>query len=168
MKAVADSTVLIYLAKIGRLRLLKIYDSVFVPGAVYEETVNTGLKKGFLDAKTIKSEIERGTIKLKELGEEQKKEAQELMRFAEIEAGEAEAMVLARSLEAELLLDDLVAQGVAKTLGLEPLWTTSFVLKMISEKKLSKREAREIMEKLVEAGYRISEDVLIELLKKLE
>lgn len=168
MRAVADSTALIYLAKIGRLELLKIYAEVFITGAVYEETVIKGLKKGFLDAKIIRGEIEKGAIKLKKLSEEQQKEAQELMKFAEIEAGEAEAIVLAKNLKSELLLDDLVAQGAAKALGLEPLWTTSFVLKLLSEKKLQKKEARKIIEKLVDAGYRISGDVLIELLKRLE
>ncbi|MFQ5815247.1 MAG: hypothetical protein ACE5G7_01995 [Candidatus Hydrothermarchaeaceae archaeon] len=168
MKAVADSAPLIYLAKIGRLELLRAYTEVLVPGAVYMETVSKGLEKGFLDAKIIQMEMDRGAIKLTELSAGQQKEAQELMKFAGIESGEAEAIVLAKDLNLDLLLDDLVAQGVAKALGLEPLWTTSFVLKLLSEKKLKKQEARETIEKLVGAGYRISEDVLIELLKKLE
>jgi len=167
MKVVADSTTLIYLTKIGRLGLLRAYGEVFIPGAVYEETVDRGLKKGFLDAKIIQREVEKGAIIFKELAKEQKKEAQELMKFAEIEVGEAEAIVLAKDLNSELLIDDLVAQGVARALGFEPLWTTSFILKQLGEKKLSKKEAREIVEKLVEAGYRISEEVLIELLRKL-
>lgn len=168
MKAVADSAPLIYLSKIGRLELLRAYTEVFIPSAVYEETVSKGLEKGFLDARIIQKETEKEAIKIKELGAVQQKEAQELMKFAGIEAGEAEAIVLAKDLKSDLLLDDLVAQGVAKAIGLEPLWTTSFVLKLLSEKKLQKREARTTIEKLVEAGYRISEDVLIELLKKLE
>jgi len=168
MKAVADSTPLIYFAKIGRLSLLKFYSEIFIPKAVYEETVVKGLKKGFLDAKIIQSEIEKGAIKVKELSKEEQKEAQELMKFAEIGKGEAEAIILAKSLNAELILDDLVAQGTARTLGLEPHWTTSFILKLLSIKKLKKKEARKIIEKLVEAGYRISSDVLIELLKKLD
>lgn len=168
MRAVVDSTPLIYLAKIGRLELLKVYSEVFIPRAVYEETVSKGLKKGFLDAEIIKREIEKGAVKLKELSGKQQKEAQELTKFAEIDAGEAESIVLARHLNSELLLDDLVAQGVAKTLGLEPLWTTSFVLKLLGAKRLQKKEARKIIEKLVDTGYRISGDVLIELLKKFE
>ncbi len=168
MKAVSDSTALIYLAKIGKLELLKTYSEVFIPGAVYQEVVIEGLKKGFLDAKIIQRELEKGAVKLKELSEEQQKEARELTKFAEIEAGEAEAIVLAKNLNSELLLDDLVAQGAAKTLGIEPLWTTSFILKLLGEKKIQKKEARKIIEKLVDAGYRISEEVLIELLKKLE
>ncbi len=168
MRAITDSTPLIYLAKVGKLELLRAYTEVFIPGAVYEETVNKGLKKGFLDAQIIQKEIEKGAIKVKELNARQQKEAQEFMKFAEIEAGEAETIILARDLDAELILDDLVAQGAAKVLGLELLWTTSLVLMLLGEKKLQKKEARKIIEELVEAGYRISEDVLIELLRKLE
>ncbi len=168
MRAVVDSTPLIYLAKIGRLELLRTYSDVFIPRAGHEETVVKGLEKRFPDAKLIQREMEKGTIKLQELSAHQQREARELMKFAEIEAGEAEAIVLAKNLRSDMLLDDLVAQGVAKALNLKPLWTTSFVLKLFAEKKLPKKEARKIIEELVGAGYRIGEDVLIELFRKLE
>lgn len=168
MKAVADSAPLIYLAKIGRLELLTAYYEVFIPEAVYEEVVEKGTAKRFPDALIIRKEIKNKRIRLKKLDDKQRKEAQELRRFANIGAGEAEATVLAKVLSSDLILDDVLAQGVAGTFGLKPLWTTSFILKLLGEGKISKEETKRVIEDLVGAGYWIGEDVLVKLLKKLE
>ncbi|MEE8167637.1 MAG: DUF3368 domain-containing protein [Candidatus Hydrothermarchaeales archaeon] len=158
---------MIYLGKVGKLELLKDYDEVFISPTVYEETVSKGIEKGFLDAKIIQKAVDGGMVKLKKLNTEQSKEALELTKFAGIELGEAEAIILAKDLKAELLIDDVVAHGVGRTFGMEPLWTTSYILKLVSKERLTKTGAREIIEKLVEAGYRISEDVLVEVLRRL-
>lgn len=168
MKAVVDSTTLIYLAKIGKLGLLTGYYEVFIPGAVYGEVVEKGVAKGFPDALIIRKAIEKEEIKVEKLDAERYEEAQVLKRFANIGTGEAEAMVLAKFLKAELIVDDALAHGVARTFGIKPLWTTSFILKLFGEGVIGKEEARKIIEELVEAGYWMGEDVLLKLLKKLE
>lgn len=169
MKVVLDSTPLIYLAKIGRLSLLKeAYEELYIPTAVYNETVTMGLERGFFDAKTIQKWIDEKKIEIKKLDEKQTKETKRLIKFAEIETGEAEAIILAQHLKADLILDDAVAQGVAKSIGLEPLWTTSFILKLTHLKILEKEEALEAIKKMVRAGYRISEEVLLELFEILK
>ncbi|UZE91967.1 MAG: DUF3368 domain-containing protein [Methanosarcinales archaeon] len=168
MKAISNSTPLIYLAKINHLDLLeKVYDQIYIPTSVYEETVVRGLEKKFLDAGIIKNAVEKGTIEVKELTSEQKAEAERLTQFANIGGGEAEAIVLAKHLNLELIIDDVVAQGVARTLGLDTHWTTSFIIRLVSKKLLSRKEARKMIEDLVSSGYRISEEVLIEILKVL-
>jgi len=168
LKVVSNSTPLIYLAKINHLDLLeKVYDQIYIPTSVYEETVVRGLEKKFLDADIIKNAVDRRTIEVKELTSEQKAEAKRLTQFANIDRGEAEAMVLAKHLNLELMIDDVVAQGVARTLGLDTYWTTSFIIRLVSKKLLSRKEARKVIEDLVSSGYRISEEVLIEILKVL-
>ena len=168
MKAVLDSTPLIYLAKIRELNILKeIYEELYIPKAVHNETVTQGLKKGFIDAENIQKWIDEKKIKIKNLNENQKKETERLIKIANIEKGEAEAIILAQHLKADLIIDDAVAQGVARSLGLEPLWTTSYILKLTHLKILDKTEALEVIKKMVKAGYRISEEVLLELFEIL-
>jgi len=167
MKAVVDATPLIYLAKINRPGLLSCYSEVFIPVAVYKEAVEQGLQRRFLDSKLIERAVENGAFKVQELSKEQEKEARELMKFAQIGCGEAEAIVLAKDLSADLLVDDLVAHGAARSWGLEPLWTTSFILKLYGSKSLPKKKARGIIEDLVRAGYHISGEVLLEIFKIL-
>ncbi|MFQ6052523.1 MAG: hypothetical protein ACE5K4_12655 [Candidatus Hydrothermarchaeota archaeon] len=169
MTVVLNSTPVIYLAKIGRLDLLdKLDDKIYLPQAVYEETVERGLEKGFFDARVIQEAINKKKIEVRRLTGEQKKEADDLVKFAEIEIGEAEAIILSTHMKSNLIVDDAVAQGVARSLGLEPLWTTSLVILLVHRKLIEKTEARKIIEELVKDGYRIGEEVLLELLKRLD
>ncbi len=168
MKAVLDSTPLIYLAKIKGLSLLKeVYEELYIPPAVYNETIIKGLERRFFDANTIQKWIDEKKIKIKKLNEKQKKETERLIKFAEIETGEAEAIILAQHLKADLIIDDAIAQGVARSIGLEPLWTTSFILKLTHQKILEKEEALEAIKKMIREGYRINEEVLLELFERL-
>lgn len=166
---VTDSTCIIYLAKIGKLDLPKaVYGKVLVPREVYSEVVQRGKEKGFIDAELVEKAIKGGSIEVKELSKVQKKEAEQLCSLAAIGKGEAEAMILARDSKSELVMDDVVALGVAKLYGLKTLWTTTLILKAVHEGILTKPEGRRVIENLVTAGYRLAGDVLLELLRELE
>jgi len=166
---VTNSTCIIYLAKVGRLGLLKaVFKRVLMPREVYTEAVKRGKERGFIDAEIVEKAIEKGLIEVKKLSEVQKKEAERLCSLAAIGKGEAEAIILARDLKSELVIDDAVALGVAKLYGLQTLWTTSLILKAVRRGAITKREGRRIIEDLVGAGYRLTGDVLVELLRGLE
>ncbi len=165
---VADSTCIIYLAKVGKLDLLKaMYGTVFIPKEVYTETVERGKEKKIVDAEIIGKAVEKGLIEVKELSKAQKMEAERLRSLAAIGRGEAEAIILARDSKSGLLMDDVVALGVAKLYGLETLWTTTLILKAVRRGVLTKRDGRRMIENLVSAGYRLAGDVLVELLGEL-
>lgn len=166
---IADSTCIIYLAKVGRLNLLRaLYGRVLIPKSVFDETFEKGKEKGFVEVKVIEKAVKNGLLEVRELSKSQKKEARELCSFAPIGDGEAEAIVLAKDMKSELVVDDLRAMDVARVHGIETLWTTTLIRKAISKKILTKKDARSLIEKLVAAGYRISEDVLLEVLRELE
>ncbi len=166
---VADSTCIIYLAKVGKLDLPKaVYGKVLVPGGVYDETVRKGKEKGFIDAEIIEKAVREGLIGVRELSKAQKREAKHLRSLAAIGKGEAEAIILAKDSKSDLVIDDAVALGVARLHGLDTLWTTTLILKAVHRGFITKREGREIIEELVAAGYRLAEDVLVELLRVLE
>jgi hypothetical protein len=166
---VADSTCVIYLARIGRFDLLKaVYGKVLIPREVYNETVKRGKEKGFVDAEIIEKAIKEGLIEVKGLSKAQKKEVERLCSLAAIGRGEAEAIVLARDSKSELVMDDAVALGAAKLYGLKTLWTTTLILKAVRLGILTKRDGRRTIEDLVVAGYRLAGDVLVELLRELD
>jgi len=168
MTPVVDSTCLIYLAKAGKLSLLKeVYGKIIIPEAVHEEVVSKGRKKGFLDAEIVEKAVAEGLIDVRELSEAQRKEVKRLGELAQIGRGEAEAIVLAKSEGSPLIVDDSTALGVARVYGVETLRTTSLILKAVSQRILTKRDAREIVEKLVAAKYRLRGDVLLEILREL-
>ncbi len=160
---VCDSTSLIHLSKIGKIELLKsVFGKVLIPEAVYTETVIRGAGK--LNTQNITSQ---NWIVKKELSEKQKEDVKNLLKSANIHRGEAEAIVLAKSENLPLLIDDSVGVRVAQTFGIETYWTTSTVLKAYSENKLDKKETKQLLEDLVRSGYRIKPEILIRLLNKL-
>ncbi|MFH2109769.1 MAG: hypothetical protein ABIJ47_00760, partial [Candidatus Bathyarchaeota archaeon] len=62
--AVSDSTPLIYLAKIGRLDILKgVFKSIYVPEAVFDEAVTQGKAHNIVDAFIIEKAVGDWIIK---------------------------------------------------------------------------------------------------------
>ena len=112
MIVVSDSTILIGLVKIGKLDLLKeIFSKVFIPEEVFKEVVERG--KGKPGSKVIK---EAAWIKAKPV----KDKIQVAFLLGSLEKGEAEVLVLARELEADLiLLDEEKARKSAVIAGFE-------------------------------------------------
>ena len=67
MKAVANASQLIYLAKVDTLYLLYfLYSEVIIPEKVYKEVVVRGLKKGFEDAVKVDEVVRKGKLNIKE------------------------------------------------------------------------------------------------------
>ena len=99
MIVVSDSSPLISLARIGRLELLqRLFGKVFIPQAVYAETVVVGREKGSAKqpvsaAAWIKTVIVRNSQAVVAL-------------LSELDQGEAETIVLAQELNAERALMD--------------------------------------------------------------
>lgn len=153
---VSNSTVLIYLAKIGKLSLLKkIFRKVLIPGEVFNEVVIRGKENQHLDAFVIEGAIEEGWITIKEIGA-----IQELEEFG-IDAGEAEAISLAKSLGVPVLLDQTHARIAAKSLGLKPRGTIFILFAALRKKLLTYEEYQNSLEGLVKAGFRMSDEVYL-------
>ncbi|MDI6888306.1 MAG: DUF3368 domain-containing protein [Methanocellales archaeon] len=163
MRVVSDSTPLIYLAKIGKLHFLKeLFAEVLIPEEVHNEVVVVGKEKGYLDASIIEELIKDGLIIVKSTDIAKLKDVP-------IEQGEKAALSLALDQKIEdILIDEARIRRLARVLGLRPrgtLWTLS---KLYEEGHLSKRNLKESVFELIQKGYRIREDVLVELLREIE
>ncbi len=153
---VSNSTVLIYLAKIGKLSLLeKLFGEVTIPGEVFNEVVIRGTENQHPDAFLIETAIEEGWIQVKEI---------EVIRKLEefgIDPGEAQAISLAKSLDVPILLDQTHARIAAKALGLKPRGTIFVLLAALRKKLLTYKEYQNSLEELVKAGFRMSDEVYL-------
>ena len=153
---VSNSTVLIYLAKIGKLNLLKrIFTDVLIPVEVFNEVVVNGKEERHFDAFLVERSIEEGWIKVRKI-----KVEKELMEFG-IDKGEAEAISLAKSLGCAILIDQTHARIAAKALGLNPRGTIFVLLAVLQKKYLTYEEYQELLEELVKAGFRMSDEVYL-------
>jgi predicted nucleic acid-binding protein len=157
MIVVSDSTILIGLVKIGKLDILKeIFFKVYIPEEVFKEVVERG--KGKPGSKVIK---EAAWIEVKPV----KDKIQAKFLLGSLEKGEAEVLVLARELEADLiLLDEEKARKSAviagfEIMGLLGLFVLAKNLGLIDE-------VRSLVDELMIKRFRISDKIIEKTLKK--
>ncbi len=157
---VSNSTVLIYLAKIGKLNLLKeLFGEVLIPAEVFTEVVMRGKEQQQPDAFIVESAVEEGWIHVKNI-----EIIGKLKEFG-IDPGEAQAISLAKSLDAPILLDQTHARIAAKGLGLKPRGTIFVLLAALRKKFLTYEEYQDSLEELVKAGFRMSDEIYLEAVR---
>jgi len=157
---VSNSTVLIYLAKIGKLNLLKeLFGEVLIPAEVFDEVVIRGKEHQHPDAFIVESAVEEGWIHIKNI-----KVFGELEDFG-IDPGEAHAISLARSLGVPVLLDQTHARNAAKAFGLKHRGTIFVLLAALRKKLLTSENYQDSLEDLVKTGFRMSDEVYLEAVR---
>ncbi len=141
---VSNAGPLIHLAKINKLYLLKeLFGRVIIPRAVEEEVVDRGRETGAADAFAIEEEIKKGWIEVREY-----KSSEAVANRAGIEVGEAAAILLAREINAPVLLDDAAARAFASAFGVEVAGSIAVILKSARYNKMSKTEALDALDEL--------------------
>ena len=159
MIVVSDSTILIGLAKIGKLDLLKkIFSRVFIPEEVFKEVVKRG--KGKPGSKVIK---EAAWIEVKPV----KDKIQVAFLLGSLEKGEAEVLVLAQELKADLiLLDEEKARKSAVIAGFEIMGLLG--LFVLSKNLGLIHKVRPLVDELLIKKFRISDKIIEQTLKKAD
>lgn len=156
-KAVSNSTPLIYLAKINKLKLFReLFHKVFIPESVYIETVVKGKKLEMPDAVIIEKAVNDWIVR-----EGVKEEVREKYGFVatdpKLGLGEKDALLLCKQLNADYLLaDDKEARRVAKLLNITPIGTYGAVIAAYKRGIIDGKTAIKIVTELMKAGLRIS------------
>ena len=95
--AVSNATPLIYMAKLGKLHLLRqVFTRIQVPPEVKIEIVDRGKAKGYPDAYVIEHALNEGWIVMEDLASENVEKSEALAQIAGIDVGEAQAVILAK------------------------------------------------------------------------
>jgi predicted nucleic acid-binding protein len=134
MRVTSNTSPIIALAKIGRLKLLKeLYQKVMISPFVKVESVDKGKELGAPDALIIEKAIQEGWVKIVKLTQKQNLRAQKLVRETRIGPGEASALVLAKDKGLITILDDKEARAIAKSWGLKYMERLWYYMKLSSE-----------------------------------
>lgn len=158
MIVIADTTPIITLMKLQRLDLLeKLFDTVIVPNAVYEELVSNSNYQ--TEAQMV---VECPFLKRLEVSDRQSIKI--LREVVGLDAGESEAIALAEEKHADLLIiDERKGRRVAKQMELKIIGTIGILLQAFDCEILSKTEILSYAENLKNSSIRIS-DTLFELI----
>ena len=170
MPVISDTSPLIWLAKVGKITLLKdLFVEVIIPQEVYIEAVEKGLQSGFTDALTIKECINEGRIKLSKLNSKDQSILQKISEYAfEIHSGEAQAIVLAREMKLLLLMDESAGRAFAEAWGLKVKGTIYVIISALRKSLISETQAKETVLTMVTKGFRIEPTLLARLIIKIE
>ncbi|QDA30742.1 DUF3368 domain-containing protein [Thermococcus indicus] len=156
MRAVVNSSPLIFLAKLGLLSILdELFDEVYITDAVYHETVIEGVAhEEALDI--------AGAGFLKKVSAKNQRLVKFLLEM--IDHGEAETIAFALENEIDLVvLDDKDARKVARGFGLRVTGTLGLLI-LAKERGLI-GEVRPYVEELRKRGFRISDEIVEKILK---
>jgi len=159
MELVADTSPIIFLAKVGKLELLEDY-ALLVPSQVIAE-----VRKGKDEAEVIRilDFLEKGrNVRIEE--------APVLESLPEaLGMGERAAISLAvRRKVLYILLDERRARRVARVYGLKPRGTLWVLKDALRRGKLGREEVVEVVFDLVKEGFRIREELLAEFLQDVQ
>ena len=159
-KAVCNASPLIFLAKIQNLEFLSAYE-LFIPSQVGKEIMR-GLKSKKEDAKLIIEYLKDNNIKPVKI-----KPLKDLPDF--LGPGEEAVISLAiRENIKRVFIDEAKARIVARFKGLHPKGTLGILWDAYKARKIDRENTELLVLDLVQKGYRIKEEILIEFLKRLK
>lgn len=156
---VSNATPLIYLAKVGKLELLKIFGEIYIPEEVKVEVVDRGKALGKQDSYVIEKAVKEGWIKVL------KTEPVEIP--IKLHPGEVSVLSLAKKLGVkEVLVDEKPSRFAAKLINLKPRGTVFVLLKALKEGLIDLDEFIDTLSELVKQGFRLKEEIVVEAIKE--
>ena len=160
MGVVSNATPLIYLAKAGRIDLLKkVFGQVFIPEDVKIEVVDRGKQLGEKDAYVVEKAIGEGWLKVLS--------ADIVEVSIKLDKGEEATLSLAKKLGLKVVLvDEAPARAAARLMGLTPRGTVFVFLKALEKNEIDLDEFLEALDKLIGQGFRLKEEVYVEAVKE--
>ncbi|MBI3027805.1 DUF3368 domain-containing protein [Candidatus Woesearchaeota archaeon] len=158
--AIADSSVLIHLSRINKLPSLKKYFSkVRITQDVYNE-VKTGIGASEIEKARQNWIIVENPKNFNEIDN--------ISKLEDIEKADSSILILAEEKKEILLSNDYDLIMVAKSKGIECLWLTTFILRCLKKKIITKKEAKQILLELIDAGMRLSNEVYSTILTEID
>jgi len=149
---ISDSTTLIILLDLGRIKLLSnIFSKVYVPQSVFEEV-------------TFKNHSALPEF-IKVIEVEQEELLDDLMLL--LDKGESEAIVLAKQKHWPLIIDEKKGQKIAINLKINIIGLLGIIYLNIKKNHIQETEAKEFLQIAIEHGYRISQKLINETFSQL-
>ncbi len=160
MKIASNTSPLVFLAKLGKLKFLDKYE-LLLPSQVIDE-LRIWEKSGKDTYALLMEWLLKGNVTVKK--------ADVLPGLPKsLDEGEKAAISLAVKEKVKtVLIDERKARITAEALGLKAIGTMAVIKQQFKEKKITAEECRQMIFELIKKGYRIKEELLAEFLQDLE
>ena len=144
--AVVNASPLIFLAKLGRIDALTVFEPVLTTPEAFGE-VTAGLALGYRDALAVHRAVDTGALTVR-------KAARLRAPPVGLDIGELSVLGLAATLPGSTaILDDLAAIKAARGMGLRARSTPFVLLDNVDAGRLTRMEFRQLLDALVGHGY---------------
>lgn len=167
-KVVSNSSPLVYLAKIGRLNLIRdVYGQIWIPEAVFNETVTQGKILKIIDASIIEEAVGNWVLRERVSSETDSKYAF-LDEDNRMGLGEKQALKLCKQLDADIfIVDDKEARRVSRILKIKPIGTCGILVQAHKKGLISTNEVEQVLDDLIKAKFRVDSTVYRLIVKEL-
>lgn len=164
--AVVDASVLISLAKTGRLGLLKaVLGAIAMPMGVNEEVVDEGMRISAPDVIQVQRALDEGWLRIVRLTTGERELKQRLIDTTGLDVGEAEALAVAKLRGEVLLVDEKEARTVARAIGVTPLGTAGVLLAAFRLGELDIEQLEQALIELARVMW-ISPEIVADILRR--
>ncbi len=167
-RIVADATPVVYLAKVGKLQLLKqLYEDVIVPPKIREELF-TGKHP---ETAVIEEAYNAGWLEERALDRSAKNfESRQLREAPGLHKGESQAIALSYTGHLPLIMDEDEKTGrrIAKVWGIEVKGTLRVILEAYEARLIQYGETRELFRALLAERFRVTAEIYEQALALLE
>lgn len=162
IKIICNSSPIIGLAKVDRLDIIeKLYQEIIVPEAVFDELITKGRDKD--KTAEINELIDQNIVTVQNVSN------RELIRALrkDLDYGESEVIALALELQADLvILDEKDARDIAEFYNLKKIGLLGVLIRAKERGFIS--SVKEYMDKLINAGFRIDQNLYELIASSLE
>ena len=161
---VFDATPLIYLTRIGLIRLIEaIPTSKFTTRSVFRGVVERGKAKGSADALALARLFETNKINISEPTDTPLLQA--LRKIRGLEEPDIETLALAKEREYRAVVDDLLARKVARTYSIDFVGTPYILITGIKNHLLTKQDALDAVDDMIDTGWRCGPELYREIIR---
>lgn len=166
MTIISNTSPLLYLAKLGKLGLLKsLFRKIVIAEEVYREVVVRGKQQGFIDALAVEQAINDKWVEVKKVSYLEAR----VRHTSELDAGELETIQLAQELKASMvLIDDAPARIIAESLNLVVKGTLYVIIETYKKKLMNKAETKDLLSQLISLGFRLSAEIYAKVLDEID
>jgi predicted nucleic acid-binding protein len=162
MSYVLDASCLIYLGKLGVLEKIKELPSEkYVPPSVYHEVVVLGLERKEPEAVYLDELIQKKVLVIR-------KPSSLIEGSPPLTFADREALSLAKETRSILIMDELYARALALKSGIEIHGSLFLFLELIRKRAIAKREAMDLIDKMIALGFYLSAEKYKDILKIVE
>ncbi|MBN1539603.1 MAG: DUF3368 domain-containing protein [Candidatus Thermoplasmatota archaeon] len=149
---VFDATTLIHIGRAGLLDNLKdLDDDLLIPYSIYEEVVLLGKQKGRLDALRTQELVRIGIMKVVEV--ERGEMHSILSENRSLSNGDIDVIELAHLRKGIAIMDESYGQAVCDIEKVQHRGTIWILRQMVMSGSISRQEAKEYLDRLIEEGW---------------